>query len=144
MARGHRKGRCGVVCPYIMAEVLWRHMHFVFRLGKTLYGKNSRREKFCPNPYFAWQKLLSHLAGEGKLKSPARSAGNFFLLYFAYNWSLCVGKKSTIHKMAGKNSIPILKKARKILSRNLGRNFSHKSFSRQKFFSPSPVTRPYI
>ncbi len=37
---------------------------------------------------------------------------------------------------AGKNSVPFLKKAGKILSRNSGQNFSHKSFSRQKFSPP--------
>jgi hypothetical protein len=45
---------------------------------------------------------------------------------FDYNWSL---KNSTILKLAGKTSVPILQKAVKILSWNLG----HSSFSRQKF-----------
>ncbi len=54
-------------------------------------GKNSVREKFGPNPYFAWKKLLSHPVVSRKIQRLARSAGKFWK-YFACNWSLCVGK----------------------------------------------------
>jgi hypothetical protein len=64
-------------------------------------GGNSVREKFCPGEIlpgkilsqslFCPGKILSHPAGMGEIKRPARSVGNFFEGHFAYNWSLCVG-----------------------------------------------------
>ncbi len=44
----------------------------IFGIGAYRGGKKNSvrekfcREKFCPNPYFAWEKLLSHPAGSGK------------------------------------------------------------------------------
>ncbi len=106
---------------------------------KTLSRKNSVREKFCrkkfcPNPYFAWEKLLSHPAGSGKYID-RREAPKNFEGDFAYNWSLCVGKIQPSLSWPGK-ILPILKKAGKYCPEIWDRIFPTGVFPGRSFSLP--------
>jgi hypothetical protein len=92
-------------------------MTISYRGGETLSGKISVREKFCrekfcPNPYFSWEKFCPVQLGWGK-NIDRREVPENFEGIFAYNWSLCVGKIHQSLNWPGKILSQSLKKPEK-------------------------------